>query len=105
MQKFLSQKNYYKLLLKRYLNQLNAMQPDSNLIQQRNFEKKIKVLANKKNIYDKEFENMQKSLYFKLRDEKFNYLRKIHKIIFELEKRKIIDEKKLYKEERDKRNQ
>lgn len=34
-----------------------------------------------------------------------NYLRKIHKIIFELEKRKIIDEKKLYKEERDKRNE
>ena len=43
-------------------------------------------------------------MYFKLRDEKVNYLRKIHKIIFELEKRKIIDEKKMYKEERDKRN-
>lgn len=44
-------------------------------------------------------------MYFKLRDEKVNYLRKIHKIIFELEKRKIIDEKKMYKEERDKRNE
>ena len=48
---------------------------------------------------------MQKSLYYKLRDEKVNYLRKIHKIIFELEKRKIIDEKKLYKEDRDRRNE
>ena len=34
---------------------------------------------------------MQKSLYYKLRDEKVNYLRKIHRIIFELEKRKIIE--------------
>ena len=33
-------------------------------------------------------------MYFKLRDEKVNYLRKIYKIIFELEKRKIIDDKK-----------
>ena len=41
----------------------------------------------------------------KLRDEKVNYLRKIHKIIFELEKRKIIEEKKMYKEERDRRNE
>ena len=40
---------------------------------------------------------MQKSMYFRLRDEKVNYLRKIHKIIFELEKRKIIDEKKCIK--------
>jgi len=47
---------------------------------------------------------MQKSMYYKLRDEKVNYLRKIHRIIFELEKRKIIDDKKMHKEERDKRN-
>jgi len=47
---------------------------------------------------------MQKSMYYKLRDEKVNYLRKIHKIIFELEKRKIIDDKNMQKEERDKRN-
>lgn len=63
------------------------------------------MLSNKNKIHDQEFENMQKSLYFKLRDEKVNYLRKIHKIIFELEKRKILDEKKVYKEERDKRNE
>lgn len=44
-------------------------------------------------------------MYYKLRDEKVNYLRKIHKIIFELEKRKIIEDKKFHKEERDKRNQ
>jgi hypothetical protein len=44
-------------------------------------------------------------MYFKLRDEKVNYLRKIYKIIFELEKRKIIDDKKIFKEERDKRNE
>jgi len=44
-------------------------------------------------------------VYFKLRDEKVNYLRKIYKIIFELEKRKIIDDKKIFKEERDKRNE
>ena len=37
-------------------------------------------------------------MYFKLRDEKVNYLRKVHKIIFE-------NEKKMYKEERDKRNE
>jgi len=43
-------------------------------------------------------------MYYKLRDEKVNYLRKIYKIIFELEKRKIIDNKKLYKEERNKKN-
>lgn len=65
----------------------------------------MRVLTNKSRIYDKEFDNMQKSLYFKLRDQKVNYLRKIHKIIFELEKRKIIDEKKMYKEERDRRNE
>jgi hypothetical protein len=65
----------------------------------------VRVLTNKSRIYDKEFDNMQKSLYFKLRDQKVNYLRKIHKIIFELEKRKIIDEKKMYKEERDRRNE
>ena len=63
------------------------------------------MLTNKSRIYDQEYENMQKSLYFKLRDEKVNYLRKIHKIIFELEKRKVIDEKKMYKEERDRRNE
>jgi hypothetical protein len=44
-------------------------------------------------------------MYYKLRDEKVNYLRKIHRIIFELEKRKVIDDKKVHKEERDKRNQ
>ena len=41
-------------------------------------------------------------MYYKLRDEKLNYVRKMyflifresHRIIFELEKRKIIDEKK-----------
>ena len=44
-------------------------------------------------------------MYFKLRDEKVNYLRKIYKIIFQLEKRKIIDDKKIFKEERDKRNE
>ena len=43
-------------------------------------------------------------MYYKLRDEKVNYLRKIQKIIFELEKRKIIDDKNMQKEERDKRN-
>lgn len=46
----------------------------------------------------KEYENEQVSLYYKLRDEKITYLRKIHKIIFELEKAKIIDEKNQYKE-------
>lgn len=48
----------------------------------------------KKDDLKKEFENEHLSMYYKLRDEKLNYLRKIHRIIFELEKRKIIDEKK-----------
>jgi hypothetical protein len=65
-------------------------------------------------------------MYYKLRDEKTNYLRKMclinfiyklnylypinilhysHKIVFELEKRKIIEEKKQYRESRKMRNQ
>jgi hypothetical protein len=60
-------------------------------------------------VLKEEYENEHLSMYYKMRDEKLNYLRKMyliyiyifklfkyhrHRIIFELEKRKIIDEKK-----------
>jgi len=52
----------------------------------------------------KEFENQQKSLYYKMRDEKVNYLRKVHKTIFELEKKRIIEDKKEYMDFRKTKN-
>lgn len=41
----------------------------------------------------------------KIQDEKKNYLRKIHRIIFELEKRKVIEERKQFMEERKIKNE
>jgi len=52
----------------------------------------------------KDFENQQKSLYYKMRDEKVNYLRKVHKTIFELEKKRIIEDKKEYMDFRKTKN-
>lgn len=46
----------------------------------------------------REYEDEQKSLYYQMRDKKVQYLRNIHKIIFELEKKKIIDEQNEYNE-------
>ena len=47
---------------------------------------------------------VSKDNYETLKAKLITNLRKIHRIVFELEKRKIIDDKKVHKEERDKRN-
>lgn len=55
--------------------------------------------------YMKDIEREKKSNELRVRDQKQNYLRKIHRIIFELEKRKVIEEKKQFMEERKVKNE
>lgn len=103
----LKQRNQYKSFLKDYLKSYQQgykKQEMQGALSQKNLQKKMKALQNETKNLQYEYENEQKSLYYKIRDEKITYLRKIHKIIFELEKAKIIDEKNYYKQQKRLRN-
>ncbi|CAD8152159.1 unnamed protein product [Paramecium pentaurelia] len=97
IEKIIKNRNQYKEFLKDYLKTYQQKQKKQESQQNKSMQdqKQLnKMNQKKKDDLKKEFENEHLSMYYKLRDEKLNYLRKIHRIIFELEKRKIIDEKK-----------
>ncbi|CAD8143499.1 unnamed protein product [Paramecium octaurelia] len=97
MEQIIKKRNQYKEFLKDYLKTYQQKQKKQESQQNKQIhtqKQQSKMNQKKKDDLKKEFENEHLSMYYKLRDEKLNYLRKIHRIIFELEKRKIIDEKK-----------
>ncbi|CAK82042.1 unnamed protein product (macronuclear) [Paramecium tetraurelia] len=97
IEKIIKNRNQYKEFLKDYLKTYQQKQKKQESLQNKSMRSQkqlTKMNQKKKDDLKKEFENEHLSMYYKLRDEKLNYLRKIHRIIFELEKRKIIDEKK-----------
>ncbi|CAD8060160.1 unnamed protein product [Paramecium sonneborni] len=97
IEKIIKNRNQYKEFLKDYLKTYQQKQKKQEIQQNKSMQNQkqlTKMNQKKKDDLKKEFENEHLSMYYKLRDEKLNYLRKIHRIIFELEKRKIIDEKK-----------
>ncbi|CAK67324.1 unnamed protein product (macronuclear) [Paramecium tetraurelia] len=97
MEQIIKKRNQYKEFLKDYLKTYQQKQKKQESQQNKSIQsqkQQNKMNQKKKDDLKKEFENEHLSMYYKLRDEKLNYLRKIHRIIFELEKRKIIDEKK-----------
>jgi len=101
------QKNQYKQYLNDFMK--DHQMREKKFVQMRglaekNFMKKMKSEKIRDDMLKKEFENQQKSLYYKMRDEKVNYLRKVHKTIFELEKKRIIEDKKEYMDFRKTKN-
>ncbi|CAD8147292.1 unnamed protein product [Paramecium pentaurelia] len=97
IENIIKNRNQYKEFLKDYLKTYQQKQQKQESQQNKSIQNQkqlTKMNQKKKDDLKKEFENEHLSMYYKLRDEKLNYLRKIHRIIFELEKRKIIDEKK-----------
>jgi hypothetical protein len=101
------QKEQYKQYLKDFMKDYQIKEKKNQnmkVLAQKNFRKKMRSERIRDEGLKREFENQQKSLYFKMRDEKVNYLRRIHKTIFELEKKRIIDDKKNYMEFRTSKN-
>jgi len=101
------QKEQYQQYLKDFMKDHQIKEKkyqNMRYLAEKNFDKKVRIEKIKDESLKREFENQQKSLYYKMRDEKVNYLRRIHKTIFELEKKRIIDEKKTYMEFRRAKN-
>jgi len=102
------QKDQYKQYLKDFMKDQQTRERNGQKVlelSQKNFHKKLRSERIRDEKIKQEFENQQKSLYFKMRDQKVNYLRRIHKTIFELEKKRIIEEKKEYIEFRKAKNE
>jgi len=101
------QKNQYKQYLNDFMKDHQIREKKYTQIKgltEKNFMRKMKSEKIRDENLKKDFENQQKSLYFKMRDEKVNYLRKVHKTIFSLEKKRIIEDKKEYMEFRKTKN-
>jgi len=104
----LQQKGAYRDYLNQFMREHQIREAQNAKIKnlsQKNFMKKVKTQRINEDKLKTEFDNQQRSLYCKMRDEKVNYLRKIHKIIFELEKKRIIEEKKEFIEFRKLKNE
>ncbi|KAL4429792.1 hypothetical protein ABPG74_004429 [Tetrahymena malaccensis] len=93
--------NYLKQYKKEYEKKMQRKQ-SSNNIDGRKEERKKRLSEHEDRMLHKEYQDEQLSLYYQMRDRKVQYLRNIHKIIFELEKKKIIDEQNEYKENKEK---
>ncbi|KAM3145376.1 hypothetical protein pb186bvf_002420 [Paramecium bursaria] len=107
LNQILKKKNDYKLYLKEHLQRTKQKEyslKKNNDKQKKQMTKTQKKIVKEQQDLKKEFENQHLSVYYQMRDEKLNYLRKIHRIIFELEKRKIIDEKKEHLQTRRQQN-
>ena len=78
----LKNKNAYKLFLKDYLKTYDGNKKkqgeQKQKVQQNQFRKATKLKKEKEDL-QKEFENEHLSMYYKMRDEKLNYLRKMYK--------------------------
>jgi hypothetical protein len=58
--------------------------------------KLVKPIRIKGDTLTSAFESQQSMLYDRIRDEKLDYLKKIHKIIFQLDKKRVLEERKAY---------
>ncbi|CAD8140508.1 unnamed protein product [Paramecium pentaurelia] len=97
------QKNEYKNFQQVQLQNLQHNKSIQNQ-QQQNNHPRISTKIKQKDSLRNQFENVHLVMQLKLRDEKLNYLKKIHRIVFELEKRQVIDEKNDQKQARRQQN-
>jgi len=70
------------------------------MTQKRLSTKRVKPVTIKGESLKAIYEMQQGRLYDRMRDEKLDYLKKIHKIIYQLDKKKIIEDKKAYLDHR-----
>ncbi|CAD8131797.1 unnamed protein product [Paramecium octaurelia] len=97
------QKNQYRNFLKDQLQNFQQIKQIQNVQKQEN-NSRVSTKTKQNDLLKNQFENVHLYMQHKLRDEKLNYLKKIHRIVFELEKRQIIDEKYDHRQARRQQN-
>ncbi|CAK85027.1 unnamed protein product (macronuclear) [Paramecium tetraurelia] len=103
MENINEQKNQYRNFLKDQLKNFQQIKQIQN-VQKQDVNSRTSTKIKQNDLIKDQFENVHLFMQHKLRDEKLNYLKKIHRIVFELEKRQIIDEKYDHRQARRQQN-